>query len=262
MDDTSVVPANGELTALTNNGSVVASLRELGFEDKVIQALPPLLALLGVAGLPAAFIGLGAAVLGGGVALLRAREASDAVMWSIHGEIAPVEAAAEEARRTANDATARLDELDRSVRDMGERLSQKQLEQINVIMEEYLRTLDQEWLRCLRQALKVVASNSLPSHLARSVVARLRDLSPEHLQALQRLAVETGGRTDAYVAIAVLNAATGSVMEVFDAETEALLSSSGFIEHQRMGGGLNNWVVNRTYRITELGASALHMLGT
>lgn len=231
-------------------GMLVRDVGKLGLPEKLVGVLPPLVVLFAVGGLPAAGIGVLTAMTLSEIGRRKMRDFSR----TVEVELGVVEG---QLRDEIEDVEKDAENLRRRVDDLDQRLRQSQVEQLGRLFEEYMRSLDGEWLTWLRAAAKGVVSEGDSDERHRVVIGSLRSLTPAHVRELLRLT--------SVAPRAQFQGLSASEIEVAEACHSALLAT-GFVaieeaevaNEQRIGmpvTGLLRW-----YKVTHLGQAALDLL--
>ncbi len=234
--------------------STVGRLNRLGVPETAIRLIPPLAVLFGLGALPAAGVAVTTVLAAGAVAALKQRSFSQAVLEEIHAAVGDVEERLGAHESGVEVLGAELDALDekveetrREAREMGGRLSAAQVEELGQLFEQYMASLDEDWLEHLRRVARGVVRGDSPAFTRRVIITNLRGLGPEHVEALREL-VDRAGQGEGY----------GRIDNLPDRRLDLVvpaLAGAGFLDNVtvRMDGLL-------TLRVTPLGRVALRLL--
>ncbi|MCP4409569.1 MAG: hypothetical protein GY807_17830 [Gammaproteobacteria bacterium] len=226
----------------------MSTLDKLGVYENLVRAIPAIIVMFGVSGLPAAGIAIMSLVGAGIYAAEKHHRFQQTIRQELHGAVGEVEAKTE---RT-------LDEVKAEVADMSAKLSPKQVEQLGSIFEEYMATLDDEWLGYLQRAVCGVVADNVDASMRKAVLAHLRMLGPAHVQALHyvwnKVEQDTGKKMQ------IQRSHVGQSSPVFSVEVQVVLESVGFIERgERIRTDDPDWT-HTNIGVTLVGAAALKLL--
>ena len=232
--------------------------------ETYVKYIPHICTLLAVKGLPAPWMAIGSIFVAHLIS--SARDALGGVERAENdretsSKIAHIEAQLEEKLRAFQ---AEIDGLTgvvsedmatvEYVDEMSKRLSDEQCEQIGKLLEEYLRTASEQWLKHLRMALRGTVRGSVDTATRKVIYSHLASLDTAHITSLYLISRASGDRIHTPTAGGVPG------QELTTVEVENALVSVGFIEHLLVDGGLNRHIYSRTYRVTALGFAALKLL--
>ncbi len=164
--------------------NTVDNLARLGVPETALRLLPPIAVLFGWGALPAAGVAVMSFLSAGLLGAVKQHKFQQAVMMGIHGEIGDVENRVEAlvgATRAMGDEFA---EVQRQADELAHRLTPAQIEHLSMLFEQYMGSVDEEWVEFLQNAVRRVAADDADADIRKSVVHRLRGLGPTHARLL------------------------------------------------------------------------------
>lgn len=232
------------------------------YPENLVKYVPPVIMALGTSGTVGPWLAIGAIFMAQMLSAARTAYSSAGQAARDRQVDEEFEAVREKLRafqRAVDEASPGIssDQYEARAAELRATLSDQQKEQVGMILEEYVRAADERWLEHLRAAVRgtIGGSGSVASATRKVVLSHLSSLSHEHLTSLRRLMVVGKG---GYYGLSEKDPLTGQ--ELMSPEIESALVSVGFIEHERVDGGLNAFVYARSCCPTPLGKAALELL--
>ncbi len=230
-------------------------LDRLGVQENAVLCLPAIAALFGATGLPAAGLAI-TSIFGSGIyGVWKMHTYQQTIRQVLHGAVGEVEVDVEDVRQAVDDLRETVEDVRAEAKDMASKLLPEQVEQLGTIFEQFMASLDEDWLHHLRNAVRGVVAGNLPSDTRKAVLAHLRSMGPSHVTGLNAL-FDEGGESKFIMAREEGNR---EARELFSQEVESVLLAAGFIE-RKTGGASYSSANQPLFRITALGKAASNLL--
>ncbi len=230
-------------------------------EDVALALAPQLATGVAQLGLPLVGVLFHGGLLGGAVGVLAAIATSSRGRAKLEALEERVTSALRALAMRQDMAEADAEDVSRRVDQLRDALTDAQRQDLGEVVEQTLRSADEEWLAFLRNAAADVVAAPRGNGSRHVALRRLRDLMPAHVRALQRLAARPAEFTDKHVGLRKQEPSADQEVLIAEGFAKITVNVSG-------GGGggrasiapAQRVVQTDTLRVTSLGHMALRLL--